>query len=128
MAPLSAISNSQPDTASNILDAIELQFKLDDVALTRITARFLQEVSDGLSEYGQAMAVMYVQLCCILPFQVVHAFLRDLVQLLSLLCHRARRRGQSSTFPQSPTPMHTFSPSPSIPSTFLALDLGGTNL
>jgi len=61
MAPIAAISNSRPDTASQILDAIEVQFKLDDVALTRITTRFLQEVADGLAEYGQAMAIMYVQ-------------------------------------------------------------------
>ena len=68
MAPLSAIPNSHPDTASQILDTIEVQFKLDDVALTRITARFLQEVADGLSEYGQAMAVMYAQLSHLPPF------------------------------------------------------------
>ena len=60
MAPLAAVSNSRPDTASQILDAIEVQFKLDDVALTRITTQFLQEVANGLAEYGQAMAIMYV--------------------------------------------------------------------
>lgn len=59
MAPLAAISNSHPDTTSQILDAIELQFKFDDVALTRITAQFLKEVANGLAEYGQAMAIMY---------------------------------------------------------------------
>ena len=61
MAPLAAIPNSRPDTAGQILDAIEVQFKLDDVALTRITAQFLQEVAGGLAEYGQAMAIMYVK-------------------------------------------------------------------
>lgn len=60
MAPLAAISNSHPDKARQILDEIEVQFKLDDVALTRITTQFLQEVAGGLSEYGQAMAIMYV--------------------------------------------------------------------
>ena len=60
MAPLAAISNSLPDKARQILDEIEVQFKLDDVALTRITAQFLQEVASGLSEYGQAMAIMCV--------------------------------------------------------------------
>jgi hexokinase len=63
MAPVAAISNSLPDTVGQILDSIELQFKLDDVALTRITTQFLQEVANGLSEYGQAMAIMYVQQC-----------------------------------------------------------------
>lgn len=60
MAPLAAILNSLPDTAGQIFDAIELQFKLDDVALTRITTQFLQEIADGLAQYGQAMAIMYV--------------------------------------------------------------------
>jgi len=92
MAPIAAISNSRPDTASQILDAIEVQFKLDDVALTRITAQFLQEVADGLAEYGQAMAIMYVQQYRCLPIQPVYH--RDLAQLLSPVCHRARRRGQ----------------------------------
>lgn len=58
MAPLAAISSSLPDTAGQILDSIELQFKLDDVALTRITTQFLQEIADGLAEYGQAMAII----------------------------------------------------------------------
>lgn len=62
MAPLAAISNSLPDTAPQILDAIELQFKLDDVGLTRITTQFLQEIADGLAEYGHPMAIMYVQI------------------------------------------------------------------
>lgn len=61
MAPLAAISNSLPDTAGQVLDSIEVQFKLDDVALTRITTQFLQEIADGLAEYGQAMAIMYVR-------------------------------------------------------------------
>ena len=61
MAPIAAISSSLPDTAGQILDAIELQFKLDDVSLTRITTQFLQEISNGLAEYGQAMAIMYVR-------------------------------------------------------------------
>jgi hypothetical protein len=61
MAPLAVILNSLPDTARHILDSIEIQFKLDDVALTRITTHFLQEIDIGLAEYGQAMAIMYVQ-------------------------------------------------------------------
>lgn len=61
MAPLAAISGSLPDSAGKILDAIEVQFKLDDVALTRITTQFLQEIADGLAQYGQAMAIMFVQ-------------------------------------------------------------------
>lgn len=94
MAPLAAISNSLPDSAGQILDSIELQFKLDDVALTRITTQFLQEIANGLAEYGQAMAIMYVQ--------QFHAYLQTpviypslvLAQLSSQPCHRARRRGQ----------------------------------
>jgi hexokinase len=58
MAPLAAISSSHPDNTRQILDGIEVQFKLDDVALTRITTQFLQEIATGLSEYGQAMAVI----------------------------------------------------------------------
>lgn len=69
MAPLAAISDSHLDTAGQILDAIEVQFKLDDVALTRITTQFLQEVANGLAEYGQAMAIMYVQHSRRLPIQ-----------------------------------------------------------
>ena len=53
---------------------------------------------------------------------------RNLVRHSSLAFHQARRRGQWSTFPQNSTPTHTFSLSPQIFSTFLALDLGGTNL
>ncbi|KAF9649343.1 hexokinase [Thelephora ganbajun] len=58
MAPLATILNSHPDIAGQILDAIEVQFKLDDIALTRITAQFLQEIANGLAEYGQAMAII----------------------------------------------------------------------
>lgn len=94
MAPIAAISNSRPDTASQILDAIEVQFKLDDVALTRITTNFLQEVADGLAEYGQAMAIMYAQQCHCLQIQPVYPVFRDLAQLSSPVCHRARRKGQ----------------------------------
>lgn len=61
MAPLADISHSLPDTAGKILDEIEVQFKLDDVALTRITTQFLQEIAEGLAEYGRPMAIMYVQ-------------------------------------------------------------------
>ena len=61
MAPLAAISSSHPDNTRQILDGIEVQFKLDDVALTRITTQFLQEIATGLSKYGQAMAIMYAR-------------------------------------------------------------------
>ena len=105
MAPLAAISSSRPDTSAQILDAIEVQFKLDDVALTRITTQFLQEIANGLAEYGQAMAIMYVQEYHHLPLQSVHPALCDLVQRSSPASHRARRRGQSSTFPQNPDPL-----------------------
>ena len=95
MAPLAAISNSHPEQASKILDEIEVQFKLDDVALTRITTQFLQEISNGLSEYGQAMAVMYVRPHHY-PLILTRSSLtlRNPVQLSSPVFHRARRRGQ----------------------------------
>ena len=94
MAPLAAISNSLPDKARQILDEIEVQFKLDDVSLTRITAQFLQEVANGLSEYGQAMAIMYVQSWSLSPTPPVHPSLRNLAQLSSLAFLRATRKGQ----------------------------------
>ena len=94
MAPLAAISNSHPGKASQILDEIEVQFKLDDVALTRITTQFLQEISNGLSEYGQAMAVMYVQPHHHPLTLPVHRSLHDPVQLSSPVFHQARRKGQ----------------------------------
>jgi len=94
MAPLAAISNSHPEKTSQILDEIEVQFKLDDVALTRITSQFLQEISNGLSEYGQAMAVMYVQPYHYLLILPVHHLHCDPVQLSLPVFHQARRRGQ----------------------------------
>ena len=90
MAPLAAISSSLPDTAGQILDSIELQFKLDDVALTRITTQFLQEITDGLTEYGQAMAIMYVHNVTTCRAQ---SFTSDLAQHSSQASHRERRRG-----------------------------------
>jgi len=95
MAPLAAVSNSRSGNTGQILDAIEVQFKLDDVSLTRITTQFLQEIANGLAEYGQAMAIMYVRSCrCLRIHQFTPHCVIYLVQLSSPAFHRARRRGQ----------------------------------
>jgi len=94
MAPLAAVSGSRSENSGQILDAIEVQFKLDDVALTRITTQFLQEIANGLAEYGQAMAIMYVQPYHCLPIHQLIPSVIHPVQPLSPAFHRARRRGQ----------------------------------
>ena len=48
------------DAAQRIFDGIQTQFALSDETLLRITEQFLEDFRIGLSNYGQAMAMMYV--------------------------------------------------------------------
>ncbi|CAL1702029.1 unnamed protein product [Somion occarium] len=58
MAPISALIGSTEDSARQILDAIESQFQLSDDALVRITDQFLKDFRLGLSEYNHPMAMI----------------------------------------------------------------------
>ncbi|VDC06234.1 unnamed protein product [Peniophora sp. CBMAI 1063] len=85
MAPLtSSFAGAQPDKIKAHLDDIEQQFYLNEDELKTITKQFLLDFNKGLSEYGQAMAM-------------IPTFVRGV-------------------------------PDGTETGTFLALDLGGTNL
>ena len=59
MAPLTAtFAGAEPDKIKAHLDDIENKFYLGEDALKAITKQFLQDFNKGLSEYGQAMAMM----------------------------------------------------------------------
>jgi hexokinase len=44
----------------DILKSLHKQFTINDQTLFKITTTFLSEISDGLSNYGRAMAMMHV--------------------------------------------------------------------
>ncbi|KAI0314206.1 hexokinase-domain-containing protein [Amylostereum chailletii] len=57
--PITAsIFRSRPEGVKAILDDIEEQFQLGEEALKTITSQFLADFNLGLSEYGQAMAMI----------------------------------------------------------------------
>ncbi|KAA1466029.1 hexokinase [Dentipellis sp. KUC8613] len=58
MPPTTSLFRSKPETIKPILDDIEQQFDLDEEALTSITTQFLADFNHGLSEYGEAMAMI----------------------------------------------------------------------
>ena len=59
MAPLtSTFAGAEPDKIKAHLDDIEQKFYLGEDALKAITSQFLKDFHKGLSEYGQAMAMM----------------------------------------------------------------------
>ncbi|KAI0052574.1 hypothetical protein FA95DRAFT_1553239 [Auriscalpium vulgare] len=58
MPVTAAISRATPDKIKDILTDIEDQFNLGDDALKTITNQFLADFNLGLSEYGQAMAMI----------------------------------------------------------------------
>ncbi|KAG8218333.1 hexokinase [Butyriboletus roseoflavus] len=84
----------------DVLNTIRAQFTLSEDTLLDLTKTFLREAAQGLASYGHSMAMMYVPITC--PIKLV---LKDL----------------SPTFVKSV-------PDGSETGTFLALDLGGTNL
>ena len=51
------------DDVQRVFDGIERQFQLDTPALVALTRAFLDEVTRGLADYGQPMAMM-----CVLSF------------------------------------------------------------
>jgi hypothetical protein len=60
MAPLtSTFANAWPDKVDAHLTDVASMFELGEDALKAIAQRFLQDFNHGLSEYGQAMAMMY---------------------------------------------------------------------
>lgn len=114
MAPTSALYlHSQQE----VLDTIRVQFTLSEDTLLSITKTFLREAAEGLASYGQSMAMMYVLIVAADQTringpqsdvrQVSPRWFRDWVCLIYL--------------PGALILMQ-------LNSTFLALDLGGTNM
>lgn len=106
-------SQSQQD----VLDTIRTQFTLSEDTLLHITQVFLREAAEGLATYGQPMAMMYVLI--VAAYQTrVNGPQSDVRQVSS---RRFRDRVCLAYLPRAAMLMQPNS-------TFLALDLGGTNL
>ncbi|KAI0069169.1 hypothetical protein BV25DRAFT_1896196 [Artomyces pyxidatus] len=58
MPVTTALYGSRPEKIKALLDDIEQSFELDEEALKTITGQFLADFNLGLSEYGQAMAMI----------------------------------------------------------------------
>lgn len=101
--------------AQKVIDDIDQQFQLGPEKLTDLTNAFLEEFALGLGEYKRPMAMMSV---------CGSSIFTALTILQSNLCHRGSRwHGKRVCYPTIPFGSCSYSPS-----TFLALDLGGTNL
>ena len=116
-----AIYNAYSHNIKSLLSDIEEQFTLDEHALISITSHFHKLFNAGLSEYGHPMAMMYA--CT----QNHSALTLPDVDFLpaprsSLACQMVLRQGSVSSHHA------TFEMLTPNDSTFLALDLGGTNL
>lgn len=106
-------SKSQRD----VLDTIRAQFTLSEDTLLHITQVFLREAAEGLASYGQSMAMMYVLV--VAPHQTrINGIQSDVRQVSS---RWFRDWACLAYLPRAAVLTQSNS-------TFLALDLGGTNL
>lgn len=106
-------SQSQHDVS----DTIRAQFTLSEDTLLNITKTFLREADEGLASYGHAMAMMYVVFMSVDQARTNSP--QSDIRLLSPRRFRNRVR---------PTYLNRAAMLMRPHSTFLALDLGGTNL
>lgn len=113
MAHTSALySQSQQD----ILNTVHAQFTLSEDILLNLTKTFLREAAQGLASYGHSMAMMYV-LIIVADQTCIESSQSDVRQVSS------RWFRDWVCLPHLPRAMLIL-----VISTFLALDLGGTNL
>lgn len=119
---MASTSIYQHDDGQDVLDLIDRQFAFTPEKLVTITKGFLEEMERGLNEYGKPMAMMFVPVhhgpksfLILHPPTVPPSFVVSLMAqklgTCSTLCDCFRLRRTDTTL-----------------STFLALDLGGTNL
>ena len=115
--PMASISSFYYKNPQEVFDFIDDQFTLKPDSLVELTKTFLDEVKTGLTNYNQAMAMM----CAFILFTKT----LSLTCFQSLICYRCSQwfrnwvccKHQSKYYFLI---IHS--------STFLALDLGGTNL
>lgn len=111
---------SKPQASQDILNTIEEQFTLSGETLCAITKQFVDDFNLGLSRYNEPMAMMYVRL-------VRFGSYIELITISPTFVTGALPDGSETGYVRSlfSIPLlPTFCPL----STFLALDLGGTNL
>lgn len=113
MSPISALTY---DNEQHIFDQIDRQFQLSQETLVELSKAFLREFSAGLGEYNHPMAMMYVTWISV--FTTSDTF-------KPYVCDRRSRwhRNWVSFFD-----LHNKSETNIELRTFLALDLGGTNM
>lgn len=116
---MASISSFYYQNAQTVFDVIEDQFTLQPDPLVELTKAFINEFKIGLANYNQPMAMMYAAI-----FFTKHN--TDLIPVPHLLqvFPMVQRQGTVT----NPFMCQIWSNNAIYPSTFLALDLGGTNL
>jgi hexokinase len=120
MPVTTAIYNAHTDKISSLLADIEEQFTLDEDVLISITLHFHKLFNLGLSEYGHPMAMMYAYTLYILVL-FIHKGSQSFIRHW-----RSRWYGDRVMLDHASLVMCMCNIG--YGSTFLALDLGGTNL
>lgn len=126
-----------PDATRRILNEIEQQFYLSEERLLAITRQFVEDFSLGLGEYNKAMAMMCVSSDLSPPVEM-NCAQRPMLNLpydsptFVTGVPDGTEKGfvPSSHITASPSSdeLIAYDPVVNPTSTFLALDLGGTNL